>query len=90
LAIYIGNLLQTNQYSDYIDSIKSGSAQPNANAQQLTDLEIFLPSDQVLTEYFDIVDALERLKADNQYQSQAITATRDTLLPKLMNGEIAV
>lgn len=90
LALFIGKFLRTRQYFEFINSIKSGSAQPNANAQQLTDIEIVVPTNDLLIRFSQIVDSFERLKADNQYQSQTLTQIRDNLLPKLINGEIAV
>jgi len=90
LAIYVGKLLRTNTYFEFIDSIKSGSAQPNANAQQLTDLEIVIPNDDVLHSYFKVVDDIEKIKSEFQYQSITLARLRDSLLPKLMSGEIEV
>lgn len=88
LALYVAKFMRTNKYSEFIDGIKSGSAQPNANAQELTDPEIVIPSDELLSNYFEIVSEFEKLKSENQFQNASVTQTRDTLLPKLMNGEI--
>jgi type I restriction enzyme S subunit len=90
LALYVAKFLRTNKYSEFIDGIKSGSAQPNANAQELTDQEIVVPSDGLLKDYFQIVSIFEEIKSENQYQNQALTQIRDNLLPKLISGEIDV
>ena len=87
-AVFIGKLLRTKQYLEFIDSIKSGSAQPNANAQQLSDLVIVIPADEVLAKYFKIVDAIESCKAESQAECACLAKIRDSLLPKLMCGEI--
>jgi type I restriction enzyme, S subunit len=89
-AIYVGKLLRTNQYFEFIDSIKSGSAQPNANAQQLSDLIIVIPAEEVLVNYFKIVGEIESYKTESQNQSAVLTQIRIALLPKLMNGEIDI
>jgi type I restriction enzyme S subunit len=88
LALYVAKFMRTNKYSEFIDGIKSGSAQPNANAQELTDPEIIIPPDELLASYFQIVAEFEKLKSENQFQNASVTQTRDTLLPKLMSGEI--
>lgn len=90
LALYVAKFMRTNKYSEFIDGIKSGSAQPNANAQELTDPEIVIPPDELLASYFQIVAEFETLKSENQFQNASVTQTRDTLLSKLMSGEIAV
>lgn len=90
LAAYVGKLLRSRQYFEFIDSIKSGSAQPNANAQQLTDFDMILPTLDILDNYFRIVAELENIKAEYQAQSTTLATLRDALLPKLMSGEIEV
>jgi type I restriction enzyme S subunit len=88
LALYVGKLLRSRGYFDFIDSIKSGSAQPNANAQQLTDFVLVLPPANLLKNYSEIVEQIEQLKAEYQNQSATLAQIRDNLLPKLMSGEI--
>ena len=90
MAVYVGKLLRLRQYFDYIDSIKSGSAQPNANAQQLTDFDFILPREEIAQEYYRIGVEIEKIK--NEYLSQSITLAtlRNTLLPKLMSGELEI
>ncbi len=90
LALYVGKLLRRKQYFEFIDSIKSGSAQPNANAQQLTDFDILLPTIDILKEYFVIIEQVEQLKAEHQVSSTTLAQIRDILLPKLMSGGIEV
>ena len=41
--LYIGFVLQSNSWYDYVDAIAGGSAQPGANAKQLGSYEILLP-----------------------------------------------
>jgi type I restriction enzyme S subunit len=40
---YIGQLLKSPNWSDYVDAIAGGSAQPGANAKQLGSFDIILP-----------------------------------------------
>ena len=87
-ALFFGKLLRTKRYLEFIGSIKTGSAQPNANAQQLTDYNLALPPQNILDKYFQIVNDLELKKAENQYQTETLILLRNSLLPKLMKGEI--
>ncbi|HLP35961.1 restriction endonuclease subunit S [Lacibacter sp.] len=90
LATYVGKFLRQNVYFDYVASILGGSAQPNANAQELTGIEIIIPSDDALKKYFLTVDLINHKKENNEKENLMLSKLRDTLLPKLMSGEINV
>ncbi len=55
---FVGCVLQSNSFQDYVDAIAGGSAQPGANAQQFADFEFRLPS---LPEQKSIAEALSSL-----------------------------
>ncbi len=64
---FIGYILQSNNFQDYVDAIAGGSAQPGANAQQFADFEFLLPPIQeqtvianILTSLDDKIDLLHR------------------------------
>ncbi len=67
-----------------------GSAQPNANAQELTSIEITVPTNDILEKYFDVVNEMNKRKITNEQQNQTLTQIRNGLLPKLMSGKIRV
>jgi type I restriction enzyme S subunit len=52
--------------------------------------ELILPSDQILAEFEKIIQILFDNRDFNGLQSETLTNIRDTLLPKLMSGEIRV
>lgn len=56
---YIGHLLNSAPWTDFVEGIKGGSAQPGANAQQFASYEISLPS---LPEQFAITSVLSSLE----------------------------
>ncbi|MFA4852563.1 MAG: restriction endonuclease subunit S [Bacteroidales bacterium] len=55
---FVGYVLQSNRFQDYVDAIAGGSAQPGANAQQFADFEFLLPT---LPEQFQIASILSSL-----------------------------
>ena len=64
---FIGYVLQSNIFQDYVDAIAGGSAQPGANAQQFADFEFSLPSipeqqsiASILSSLDDKIDLLHR------------------------------
>ena len=51
---------------------------------------IYLPSDNVLTEYYKIEDSLTACICEKEGESARLAALRDTVLPRLMSGELSV
>ena len=73
-----------------IQGIKGGSAQPKFNKTDFKNLPIYLPPDDLL-EYFHLsVKPMFELIAENNIENQRLSALRDTLLPKLISGELDV
>ena len=74
-----------------VKTIVTGAVQPKINQQNLKSLKIVLPSDKkMLVEYENIVKRIFeqiRVLAD---ENEKLISIRDTLLPKLMSGEIRV
>lgn len=73
-----------------IQGIKGGSAQPKFNKTDFKNLPIFLPPDDLLEQFHQIVKPMFELIDENNTENQALTRTRDTILPRLMSGELDV
>ena len=71
-------------------SLNAGSAVPSMTTDILNSMELRIPSADRLAEFEGLVAPLYRAVEDNTRQSSRLSALRDTLLPKLMNGEIDV
>jgi len=76
---YIGHILQSSNWYNYVDAIAGGSAQPGANAKQLGSFEILLPPlpeqraiASVLSSLDDKIDLLHR-------QNKTLEAIAETL-----------
>lgn len=67
-----------------------GSAQPNISASDIMSIPCIMPSGDMLDRFNKATSSMFELIINNQYQNQRLAALRDTLLPKLMNGEIDV
>ena len=71
-------------------SMNVGSAVPSMTVALLNQIRFVLPPDEIL-EHFERVTNPFYLKIENnRRQNQILAALRDTLLPKLMSGEIEV
>lgn len=58
--------------------------------QKYEDFIVKLPSKKIMLEYRDKVKGIYQLISNNCFENQYLSQLRDTLLPKLMSGEIDV
>ena len=63
-----------------IQGIKGGSAQPKFNKTDFKNLPIFLPPDDLLEQFHQIVKPMFELINENNTENQALTRTRDLSL----------
>ncbi len=68
----------------------SGSAQPQITINGLYDAEFTLPDKEKIDRFSDVVKTWEFKRTNNQTQIRTLEKLRNTLLPKLMNGEVRV
>ena len=88
-SYYIFLLMQT--FSEKINRLgQSGSTIVNLNKAQFGLMEALVPSISDMNDFDTIVKPLFEQILANQYENQRLAVLRDTLLPKLMNGEIDV
>ncbi|WP_338838359.1 restriction endonuclease subunit S [Kurthia gibsonii] len=87
---YLYLLLKSNVGKSLISSITSGSVQMKFNKTDFRNSKIILPSDDLLKRIFSKIkidlDLIEVLNNENKY----LQHLRDTLLPKLLSGEIEI
>jgi type I restriction enzyme S subunit len=68
----------------------SGSAQPQITITDLYIAGFTLPDKKTTDCFSDIVRTWESKIINNQRQTRTLEKLRDTLLPKLMSGEVRV
>ena len=71
-------------------SMNAGSAVPSMTTDILNAMELSIPSATALAEFEDIVAPMYRVIKDNDIQAAQLAKLRDSILPKLMSGEIDV
>jgi len=77
-------------YSTDFSSYISGSAQPQITINDLRNAEMLLPPKNKIINFSEIIRPVERKMLYNQQQIRTLEKLRDTLLPKLMSGQIRV
>lgn len=73
-----------------IENAGNGSVFQEISKSSFKGLEIIIPSVEKLGRFDKIVSLLFQKIKSNQIQIRTLTQTRDTLLPKLMSGEVRV
>jgi type I restriction enzyme S subunit len=74
----------------YVLKNKSGSTQEFMSLGSLRNIEFVIPSDQNLIDFNSLCEPIFKKIKINSSQIQSLTKTRDTLLPKLMSGQVRV
>lgn len=76
------------EQEQFMKSIAGGSTTYNINKNTFENMEVpYLPKDLLVEFNNSVSNMFEKIKL-NQYENERLTQLRDTLLPKLMNGEI--
>ena len=89
---FIYLLLTNNEMTDYLHSIAEGSTStyPSLKPSDIEKIEFQLPPNEKLNEFKKIASNTWDKINHNQIQIRTLTTLRDTLLPKLMSGEVRV
>ena len=92
-------LVVKSQYYEYVyqimcnidyDNMNRGSTQPLITQSDLGKVECIIPDEGNLNKFEQLTNNLFAKVQENQLENQKLANIRDTLLPKLMNGEINI
>ncbi len=84
---YLYLLLKKYNYSQLGSTSSIATA---VNSRIIKSMSIYMPNDDILREFSFLIKPLFDQIASNQRENSRLAALRDTLLPKLMKGEIEV
>ena len=73
-----------------VKAIVTGAVQPKISQTNLRSIQVVIPPPKLLTDYNSQIEPLFALLRTNEETNKSLTALRDTLLPKLMSGELDV
>jgi type I restriction enzyme S subunit len=83
-------LLSTDTYQTAIQNSALGSAQPNISASAIESIRAIIPSAELIESFGKTIKPIFEKILDNLAENETLKTTRDSLLPKLMSGEIEV
>lgn len=67
-----------------------GSAQPNISSSAIEEFRIVLPKEDILDQFYKITNPMYEKISRNNGNNITLNILRDTILPKLMSGEISL
>jgi len=83
-------LLWCRENMDAIVGNANGSTFLEISKSNFRPLRVVVPSNEVLTNFSKLAAPLYRQLAENEHESRTLAKLRDTLLPKLISGELRV
>jgi len=89
-SYYVYGFLKSDLYAEYAEGARSGSVQANMNAKVIVGASLAVPPIKVMEQFRRAVLPLRQRLVSNVRESQTLAALRDTLLPKLISGELRV
>lgn len=87
---YIWSFLLSDKFNTIKNNYCHGTTMQAVNNNDISNIKIIIPDSSTLKKYKDIVKPIFDKIRDNMIEIQKLTQLRDTLLPKLMSGEIDV
>ena len=87
--VYFWYVLLKKRQQEIFDA-QTGSAQPHIYPQHIAQLPIACVSKEEIAKFTSFVTPIFKTIGENKRQNQRLAQLRDTLLPKLMSGEIDV
>ena len=73
-----------------IQGIKGGSAQPKFNKTDFKNLPLLIPSFEIIEKSYWVFESMFSILSSNIKENSRLSLLRDTLLPRLMSGELEI
>jgi type I restriction enzyme S subunit len=89
-ATYVAKIFRSTQFFNFVEGAKGGSAQPGISAGTLSEFKLLIPPIDIRKAFFELISNSDVKKDANLSENQTLTNLRDTLLPKLISGEVRV
>ena len=90
MSAYLYETLYSDRFFDYMVAGSKGTKMPRGDKQQIMQYRIVIPSPKQLTLFNSAATPMLALIANTVLESERLSVLRDSLLPKLMSGEIDV
>ena len=85
---FMYNYLISDEFLNLLDVMATGSAQRNFGPMHLNKIDLVYPDKDIIKKFNDLIFPVIKNIQNNKAENMKLSQLRDTLLPKLMNGEI--
>lgn len=85
---YLWEVINSEDFQSQKDALSTGTLMAGISNSTITNYKYLIPTEKVLNDFNDIMSQINNKIYNNQNQNETLTQLCDTLLPKLMNGEI--
>lgn len=90
LSTYLFCALYADSFFDFMVAGSKGTKMPRGDKQQIMTYPVVIPTEAELSAFDEVAHPILRQIHINSNENARLAALRDTLLPKLMSGEIDV
>lgn len=87
---YLFYFLNSDFYQKFISQSSTGATRKSANAKLITDVDIMIPSKELVEQFENKIGDLRKLLNNLLEQNQKLKESRDILIQKLIMGDIEV
>ena len=87
---YIHTMFNVLNFTDIVRNEAMGSAQPNISSQGIENIKCLIPETNLIDEFSSLHNDKFSLFYFSIAENQELTILRDTLLPKLISGELEI
>lgn len=88
LKFFLYWVMRQDEYRHFVLGSATGSTVRHTSPTRICDFEIIVPDLKTLENFNNVIENLSIKQQENEIQEAHLVKTRDTLLPKLMNGQL--
>ena len=87
---YFDLFRKTDFFKDSVASLAIGGVRQSLSYDDLSSIEVIIPSGNAVEEFNNLYNQMKKTIKANKLENSRLSLLRDTLLPRLMSGEIEV
>lgn len=87
---YVLGTISSDEFIAYTDAASTGTKMPRTNWKDMSNYKVVLPLDAIAIKFHELISPLIKKLLSNLHETKTISSLRDTLLPKLISGEIRI
>lgn len=87
---YFDLFRKTDFFKDSVTSLAIGGVRQSLSYEDLTSIEAIIPSKDIVEKFNNLYNQMKKTIKANKLENSRLSLLRDTLLPRLMSGELEV